>query len=198
MKLERLSTNKIKFSITFDELSDKGFLQDELWKESLIWHELFDEMLEEAKNVYDLEMAGAVSVEIYSLTSKEIVLILTLDALDEDYYEEWSEEDDEYEDEEDAEIDEDSAVTYIFKSIDAVVLLAQRLSSSPAFNSSLYCVENDYYLIFEKINDSSLDRIEALSEEYGSLANRTMHYVMEYGKLLIQNQAIQILNTHFT
>ena len=83
MKLERISANKIKYSITFEELTNKGFLQDEILKESFLWDVLFDEMLDEAGRIFELNHFGAVSVEIFSLTSKELVLILTIEEDDE-------------------------------------------------------------------------------------------------------------------
>ncbi|RDI42965.1 adaptor protein MecA [Falsibacillus pallidus] len=204
MKSERLSTNKIKFSITFDELSDKGFLKDELWKESLIWHELFDEMLEEAKNQYDLELAGAVSVEIFSLTSKEIVLILTLDAFDEDYYEEWSD-DEEYEDEsddlEEEETDETAVrpITFIysFPTIEEIISYGIRIQPKNVWKSSVYLHNESYYLLLEGISPSDAEMARALCEEYGCVSRLTSVYLNEYGKPIILNEAIQILKHHF-
>src|SRR4051794_33301068 len=79
MKLERISPNQIKYSISFEELSYKGLIEEEMLKDSFIWDALFDEMLDEANRIYELETCDAVSVEIYSLTPKELILILTLE-----------------------------------------------------------------------------------------------------------------------
>lgn len=79
MKLERISQNKIKYSITFEELLDKGLHEEEF--ESFIWYELFDEMVEIAKQKYQCDIPDTISIEIFSLNSSEIVLILTMDEL---------------------------------------------------------------------------------------------------------------------
>lgn len=189
MKLERISSNKIKYSITFEELTNKGFVQDELLKDSFIWDVLFDEMLDEASRIYELNDFGAVSIEIFSLTSRELVLILTL------------EEEEPLQDstitDEFLEIDENQSLLFKFEDFEHLILLAKRLESLNIIHvdSSLYSIEESYYL---KI-DSTIDReaLESLCGDYGEQAGVTEAYMEDYGIVIIEKDAIPLINFHF-
>ena len=73
MKLERLSSNTVKFSISIAELETKGILEDDQWKDSLVWHDFFEELMDEMYNEYGIDLESTVTVEINSLNSNEMV-----------------------------------------------------------------------------------------------------------------------------
>ena len=45
MRLERLNYNKIKIFHHLDDLFDRGLTKEDIWKDSLKWHQLFHDML---------------------------------------------------------------------------------------------------------------------------------------------------------
>ena len=55
MRLERLNENKIKIFLTLDDLFDRGLSNEDIWKDSLKWHQLFHDMLEEASETFDVD-----------------------------------------------------------------------------------------------------------------------------------------------
>ncbi|MFS0643878.1 adaptor protein MecA [Siminovitchia sp. 179-K 8D1 HS] len=190
MKLERISANKIKYSITFEELTNKGFLQDEILKESFLWDVLFDEMLDEAGRIFELNHFGAVSVEIFSLTSKELVLILTI------------------EDEEGEQIPSitagkyshngDHILLFQFDDFEHVILLSKRLtgSSVPLGNNSLYVLKNKYF-VKANADPQYYEHFDSIFSEYGDISIFSDAYLGDYGELIIENEAIHLLQQYF-
>jgi adapter protein MecA 1/2 len=185
MKLERLSPNKIKYSITFEELQKRGFLAEEL--ESFIWYDLFDEMVEVAREEYQLEASDTISVEIYSLNSKEIVLILTMDEVYDDYEEKW---------ESHSEATEvlGKDFLYSFDTIDDLIELAFCMDNlNVHLNSKLYQFEEKYYAVIQ----SESEYIHSIFEEFGTPAHTFIHMVEEYGSCLIEEKAMDTLLVYF-
>ncbi|VEF47952.1 genetic competence negative regulator [Bacillus freudenreichii] len=189
MKLERISSNKIKYSITFEELTKKGFLQDELLKDSFIWDVLFDEMLDEASRIYELNDFGAVSIEIFSLTSRELVLILTME--EEESLQESTVT------EKPLSTDKNQALLFKFDEFEHIVLLAKRLESlnKKLVCSSLFSLEESYYLKIDDARDR--EAMESLCGEYGEQAGVTEAFVEDYGIEIIRKDAIPLINFHF-
>ncbi|WP_062104786.1 adaptor protein MecA [Bacillus niameyensis] len=188
MELERLSSNKIKYSISFEELTFKGFTEDEMLKESEIWDDLFDEMLDEASRVYALEPCEAVAIEIYSMTSKELVLILTLD-------------EDDFNDsamERPPSLIDNNFIIVVFENIDDCISFAKKLNTVNRFHSisSLYSFNSHYYFVIAQ-DGFKQETLLALSEEYGRLSSISLIYLEEYGKRLIDKTAIQTFHSFF-
>ena len=67
MRLERLTHNKIKIFLTFDDLMDRGLTKDDLWKDTFKVQQLFRDMIEEASEELGFEVNGSIAVEVYSL-----------------------------------------------------------------------------------------------------------------------------------
>lgn len=190
MKLERIALNQIKYAISFDELSFKGMTEEEMLEEPYVWDALFDRMLDEACRMYDLENCEAMAVEIYSMNSNELVLILTLD--DEDMIDSpigIHEPDIDF---------EKDFVIFTFDTIDDCISLSKRLSDIEQIQSisSLYIFKNQYYLVMMKGNMKQ-ESLLALGEEYGERSTYTWAYLEEYGTSIIDKTAIQTLIANF-
>lgn len=190
MKLERISSNKIKYSITFEELTKKGFLQDELLKDTFVWDVLFDEMLDEASRVYELNDFGAVSVEIFSLTSRELVLILTLEE-----EEPWQ----------DSPVKDEGLVAgnslgllYRFEEFDHIILLVKRVTALNigCESSSLFALDGSYYLKIDGTSEVS-GIMGSLCSDYGELSGVTEAYLEDYGNKIIDKVAFSLIHRHF-
>lgn len=179
MKLERLAGNKIKYYITFEELSNKGFLEEEF--ESYIWYDLFDEMVEIAKEKYKCDIPDTISIEIFSLNSKEIVLILTMEEM--------------------TQLEEDTVqlknleneVIYCFESIEEIIRLSYCLMNLQIKTASkLYLFEDLYYLSLPNKRN-----ITALCEEYGLTSSISQYILEDYGNIIINKNALEQLTTYF-
>ncbi len=187
MKLERLTRNKIKFSIGVDELEAKGMLNENFLKESLIWHELFEEMLEQIQDKYGIDSQVEVTVEVHSFNEQEVQLILTLE-IDEQLFED--------------EIHSYSleyiqCEIFAFEDFEAVISFSRTIKNKVHCKSiSLYSFKEIYYIVFEKLIDKDYV-IEAVANEFGSKAKMTIEYLDDYGKLLIENDLIETLERYF-
>lgn len=182
MKLERLSSNTVKFSISIAELETKGILEDEQWKDSLVWHEFFDELMEEMYSEYGIDVGSTVTVEINSFNSKEMVLILTMN------------EEESFVDDPFIDIDNENEEHLLqFQLFEDVLSFFKRLNIEGSEEITLYSKNDFYYLVFDRISEG----LWSLASEYGEHTNETIHTLNEYGKKIIDKNCKEILAEHF-
>ncbi|MBS4209746.1 adaptor protein MecA [Bacillus sp. FJAT-50079] len=190
MKLERISPNQIKYSITFEELTLKGFIHDEMLKESYIWDDLFEDMLDEASKLFELDECEAVAIEIYSLTSQELVLIVTLDdeTVESSNLPSYNEK--RYSDR--------KHVVFEFMDIEDWISLSKSIDigSKYKLKSSLYMFKGAYYLILTFV-DAYQEGIVAQCEEYGRTTVITEAILDEYGMAVCHDKAFETFQQYF-
>ncbi|WP_421379290.1 adaptor protein MecA [Bacillus salacetis] len=182
MKLERLSSNTVKFSISIAELETKGILEDDQWKDSLVWHEFFEELMDEMYSEYGIDLESTVTVEINSVNSNEMVLILTLN-------EEESFEDNPFID--GGAVKED--LLYKFMQFEDVLSFTRRLTPSDYEEISLYSKDDIYFIEIKEWSS----RLASLVGEYGEKAAETIHVLKEYGNIIIDKKCREVLMDHF-
>ncbi|MDQ0219017.1 genetic competence negative regulator [Peribacillus cavernae] len=192
MKLERLTNNKIKIFLTFDDLIDRGLTKEDVHGNSLKVHKLFQEMIEEACEELSFKMSGAIAIEIFSLQAQGLIIIVTKDEeeiADDD-------EDDEFLDLQ-VKVGEHPDILYTFSDLEDVIQLCYALKSIEIESSSLYRYENHYYFLINRVQESRYDAVISLAAEYGSVSTLTLFRVQEYGKLIITDEAVSVLTSHF-
>ncbi|WP_223703498.1 genetic competence negative regulator [Sutcliffiella deserti] len=194
MRLERINYNKIKIFLTFDDLEDRGLTKEDLWKDSLKVHQLFRDMIDEASDELNFEVNGSLAVEVYALQAQGMVVIVTCTE------EELSEEEftDEYI-EMQVTVDESTELFYEFHSFDHLIDLAKRLEILNVNSGTIYSHRQVFYLLLEEEVSASVnvDTLIALLSEYGFPSTITTHRVQEYGKIIMEKNAINQLNTYF-
>jgi adapter protein MecA 1/2 len=195
MRLERISDNKIKFSISVEELEQKGLFEQEQWKDSLMWHDLFEDMLDEVQGKFGIDAHMEITVEIESFDEQEICMILTLELEDEDYS--------------DVEgsielfhpiIDKD--LLFHFNDLEEIIDVLTRLKStvniqSASLEISFFHYEDKYYLLFENIQGNQQTLVESIVLEYGTLSNQTKYMMLEYGHVIILKNTMEKLKQYF-
>ncbi|HET7657897.1 MAG TPA: genetic competence negative regulator [Bacillales bacterium] len=186
MRLERLNADKIKIFLTFDDLSERGITKDEIWQDIPKVHQLFRDMMMEADDELGFKAEGPIAVEVFSLPAQGMVVIVSKSG-DVDF----EEDDDEYI-EMQVTVDESSDIFYEFSSFEDVLALSGRLHPLGIDGGTLYSFENRFYLYFEETEVEILDHegFIALLSEFGSPSTITSHRVQEYGKELIEIEAI--------
>ncbi|WP_147533812.1 genetic competence negative regulator [Bacillus marasmi] len=192
MRLERLTYNKIKFFLTTDDLYDRGLSKDDIWIDSLKWNQLFHDMLAEANEEFGMEFQGTIAVEIYSLQAQGMVMILTM--------EESNQDEESLEDvfiEMQVTIEDSNEVLFEFTSIEEVIQLSKRFTTMEIFGGSLYSMNEKYYLLFEEIEAESKNRLISVLAEYGDPSLLSIHRLIEYGKLIIQDKTIETIVDYF-
>ena len=192
MRLERLTYNKIKFFLTSDDLYDRGISKEDIWKDSLKWHQLFNDMLEEANVEYGVEIHGTIAVEVFSLQAQGMIMILTM--------EEQGEEEESLNDvfiEMQVTVEGCEEILFEFASIEEVIELSIRFLSMKVTGGSLYSMNGIYYLLFEEVGSDEVNKIISVLAEYGDPSLLSMYRLMEYGNLIVKNNALETIVKHF-
>lgn len=191
MRLERLTTNKIKIFLTSDDLFERGLSKEDIWKDSIKWNQLFHDMLEEANEEFNVDIQGSVAVEIFSLQAQGMIMIITVDEVSEDeeiLYDGFIEMQVRVEGNED--------LLYEFESFEDIIGLSKRLSSINICGGSLYSSNNRYYLFMDKLDEINNDKAATLFSEYGNASILSPHMLAEYGKHILDNNAVETI-LHF-
>jgi adapter protein MecA 1/2 len=193
MRLERLTYNKIKIFLTFDDLSERGITKEDLWQDLPRVHQLFRDMINEADDELGFKADGPIAVEVFSLPAQGMVIIVTKDSTEDD-----EEFDDEYI-EMQVTLDESDDVFYEFRSFEHVISLASRLSIMGITGGKLYSYSDRFYLLLEEVDfaPNDLDTIIAVLAEFGSSSTITTYRVYEYGKELMKEDAVLQINKYF-
>ncbi|AKM19466.1 genetic competence negative regulator [Geobacillus stearothermophilus] len=193
MRLERLTHNKIKIFLTFDDLLDRGLTKDDLWKDTFKVHQLFRDMIEEASEELGFEVNGSIAVEVYSLPAQGMVVIVTNEGDYDDIEEEFADDYIEMQ----VTLDESDDIFYEFQAFEDVIQLAHRLHAVGCLDGTLYSYQGRFYLHVAEEPPIPLDNFVALLAEFGNPATITIHRVQEYGKRLIERRAIEQLVRYF-
>ncbi|WP_318508548.1 genetic competence negative regulator [Bacillus sp. T3] len=192
MRLERLTYNKIKFFLTTDDLYDRGLSKEDIWIDSLKWNQLFHDMLEEANEEFGVEIQGTIAVEIFSLQAQGMVMILTLEESDQ--------EEESLEDvfiEMQVTIEGCEEVLFEFSTIEEVIQLSKRFMTMDRSDGSLYSMNDKYYLHFEGIEAADKNKLISVLAEYGDPSLLSIHRLIEYGNLIIKQNAIETIVKYF-
>lgn len=190
MRIERLTYNKIKIFLTTDDLTERGLTKEDIWKDSLKWHQLFHDMLEEASDEFGVIIEGSVAVEIFSVHSQGMIMIVTVE-----------EEDDEalHEGFIDMAITEQKQeeILFEFENFEHVIHLSKRLNSLQFLGGSLYSIENKYFLSFSEKFIQNPGNMIAIMAEFGNPSLASVYWLEEYGKKIIENKAVETLVKYF-
>ncbi|WP_071395618.1 genetic competence negative regulator [Bacillus tuaregi] len=190
MRLERLNANKIKIFLSLDDLFDRGLTKDDIWKDSLKWHQLFHDMLEEASETFDVDFQGSVAVEIFSMQAQGMVMIVTVEEQEEDVF------GDSFID---MQVTLEGNVEILFEidDFEHVIQLAKRLAAIGFSGGTLYSMNNIYYFLIDNVCADIQTQIVAILAEYGNPSFISIHIIQEYGKMIMENHAVNQILTYF-
>ena len=191
MRLERLTANKIKIFLTSDDLIDRGLSKEDIWKDSSKWNQLFHDMLEEASEEFDVDIQGSVAVEIFSLQAQGMIMIITVNEVEEDeeiLYDGFIEMQ--------VSVGGFDDLIYEFEEFEDIIGLAKRLSSMNILGGSLYTLNNRYYFLMVKLEDSKNEQAACVLSEYGNASIISPYVLSEYGKSIIEDKAVETI-LHF-
>lgn len=195
MRVERLGKDKIKIFLTLDDLSDRGIKKEDLWTDVPKVHDLFNEIMEQAYEELGFELSGPVAVEIFALPAQGMVVIVskgknkvwTEDELDDDMYAL------------EVTLEESDSITFAFKDFEELVR-ASKLASQYLINGGiLYYYQNYYVLFFDQADviEKGVDDLIAILSEFGEVTSVSKAIMNEYGKIVIQENATNVLGKHF-
>ncbi len=193
MKMERLSQDKIRIFLTFDDLSERGIQKEDMWREIPKVHELFSEMMDQAYNELGFDVTGPLAVEVFALPAQGMVVIVTkgssATSIDD-------EEDDIYELE--VTLEQSELISYAFSDFEHLVMAAKAVRRL-VDGGVLYHYHSQYVLVIdpEYLDDQDLQLVVAILSEYGEAASVTDAVLGEYGKMIIADRAVEVICRHF-
>lgn len=198
MKLERLSNDKIRVFLTFDDLRERGIQKEDMWNDIPKVHELFNEMMNSAYEELGFEASGPLAVEIFAMPAQGMVVIVTKSRIQSDVL------DDEDEDLDDilemqVTLEHTDRICYVFREFEDVIGAVKILRGMDVLHGSLYHYKERYVLYMEPddlTGDRLLDVISVLSE-YAEPVSYTKAVMDEYGQLIVSDRAIEVLTAHF-
>ena len=196
MKIERLGQDKIKIFLTFDDLSEWGLQKEDMWKELPKVNELFSEMMDQAYSELGFDVTGPLAVEVFALPAQGMVVIVTRTHLDQEKYE-----DDEYDEfvEMEVTMEESEDITYAFSDFEDLLAAAKMLRPYYADGGSVYYYNDRWVLQLEPVEmeEARYQAVIAVLSEYGEATAITRLVLEEYGKTVVEKNAIQVLCSHF-
>ncbi|MFN2745563.1 MULTISPECIES: genetic competence negative regulator [Bacillus] len=193
MRLERLNYNKIKIFLTLDDLTDRGLTKEDLWKDSFKVQQLFKDMMNEANTELGFEANGPIAVEVYSLQAQGMVIIVTKN-------QETDEDDNEYDEdyiEMQVKLGESVDIIYEFQTFEHLIELSKNLDRIGIQGGTVYHYENRYFLSLDDFDSRSVDGVISILAEYGSPTTLTIYRLQEYGNKIMENNAVQTIQTYF-
>ncbi|MBE3596160.1 MAG: genetic competence negative regulator [Hydrogenibacillus sp.] len=196
MRIERLTPDKVRFFLTFDDLTERNIDKDDLWKDLPKVHELFNDMMEQAYYEVGFEVNGPVAVEVFALPSQGMVIVVTK-ASQEDVDEEAGLDGETIELE--VTLEERDDIACAFRDFEDVLAVAPRIRAYVGDGGRLYHYKGHYVLYFEplKIGDEAFRMLVAVLAEYGEIAPITVHVLEEYGRKIIPERALAVLAERF-
>ncbi|MDT3426844.1 adapter protein MecA 1/2 [Paenibacillus forsythiae] len=199
MRIERLSQDKIRIFLTFDDLSERGIQKEDMWQEVPKVHDLFTEMMDQAYTELGFDATGPLAVEVFALPAQGMVVIVTRGKYDHQYGAPGEEElpDEIYEME--VTLEQADSIVYAFRDFEVVVEAAHVLIGNITSAGKLYSYQDKWYFYFDpkEFEEPALSALVAVLAEFGDSSSVTEAVLDEYGKTVMAENAVQQLCAFF-
>ncbi len=200
MKIERLSQDKIRIFLTFDDLTERGIQKEDIWKEIPKVHELFSEMMEQAYTELGFDVTGPLAVEVFALPAQGMVVIVTKGRMDMNLQsEKYDDQDVEDVYEMEVTLEQTDLISYEFRDFEDLLQLAKVINPLLVEGGTLYAYHQKYILQIEPIDvdEKKFHNMISILSEYGEASSITQAILEEYGKVLIADDAVKVICTQF-
>ena len=212
MKVEKISENQIKLTLTSSDLKENNIRLDDLTKPNEKAQELFKKIMEKAFTQCGFEVDDTpLMVEATPISLDGLMIIVTklpekaspkdsLSLISQnkelrrykkkniEHIKKSSE-------------SEDNLIIYSFKCFDDAVDAALRIANTFSRYSELYRHDKKYFLILHNNTDENIETTESVLSEYGDKYTNNIlakYLLMEHGETLIHNPAVKIISDNFS
>jgi adapter protein MecA 1/2 len=205
MKIEKISENIIKVTISLDDLEERNIDMSSLNYNSPAAQELFWDMMEQAEIQFGFELNESQLI-IEPIPSSDDGFIITITQIDDDgdfesihrYIRNRFKKADLKLKRKNLKIFS-AVLIYSFKSFDDVCNLCKRIYPIYTGSSTLYKLKQNYYLVFTSVSNSTTHSktFDSLLTEYGTkISNVDFYegYLNEYATRIIDSEAVQTLS----
>lgn len=197
MKIERLSLDKIRIFLTFDDLTERGIQKEDMWREIPKVHELFSEMMEQAYTELGFDASGPLAVEVFQLPAQGMVVIVTRGKVQSTESADEEEAEEVYEME--VTLEQSDVISYAFHDFEYLLKASHIALGIGITDGALYYYKDRYILqIHPSETEESRDQaLIAILSEFGEATSVTTAVLDEYGKKVIAESAVSVLCEHF-
>lgn len=201
MKIERLSPDKIRIFLTFDDLTERGIQKEDMWREIPKVHELFSEMMEQAYSELGFDATGPLAVEVFALPAQGMVVIVTKGKSDGTRNNDEADDEEEEVYEMEVTLEHSELISYAFHEFEDLLRMSKVILPIVDNGGTLFSYQNKWILQLEPLDidekDSRYQAIIAVLSEFGEATSVTRAVLEEYGKTVISENAIHVLCEHF-
>ncbi|CAM3809760.1 adaptor protein MecA [Cytobacillus oceanisediminis] len=219
MEIERINDHTVKFYISYLDIEERGFDREEIWYNRERSEELFWEMMDEVHQEEEFLVEGPLWIQVQAL-DKGLEVLVTKAQLSKDgqkfelpvpdekvkdlpvdeHIEDMLDHHFRKSDDDDEGYEGDLEFLLTFKDFEDIISLSKR-TNLDAINTKLYSFEGKYYLFAEFPEDffeeDDIDNMLSILLEYGQETSTTIHRIVEYGKLIIEENVFEHLRKHF-
>lgn len=213
MKIERISENQLKLTLTKDDLKERDIKLEDLISPSEKTQKLFRDIMEQALDEEDFISENTpLMVEAVPMGTDGIMIIVTkvankdgktpADMLHQaQEMRRWKKKP--LDTMEHAEEKNSDILIYSFPALDDVIQVSIRLDSSYKGESAVYKNEGKYFLVLQGDTytaEESSEELELILKEYGQKHVSTplaKYYLLEHGETLIGDKAVKALAKTF-
>ncbi|KGX87990.1 genetic competence negative regulator [Pontibacillus litoralis] len=192
MRLERMSYNKFKIFLTFDDLLERGLTKEDLWYDLPSVHQLFHDMMFEATDELGIELEGVLQVQVHLMHAQGMLIVVTQSDvadhhIEEDYVEM------------NVTLDECKEMMFAFSSFEDIILVSQHLHDIHLVTGAVYYMDDTYYMQLDEhdLLEYNHDSIIAIMSEFSSPTTVTSHRLTEYGKVIMPHHAVKNIVKYF-
>lgn len=208
MKIEKISDNTIKVTISVNDLEERNIDLDALNYNSPAAQKLFWDMMEQAEIEFGFNVSDSQLV-IEPTPDTEEGFIVTITKMDEDGdFESIQKYIKSKFKKTDVRLKRKShkllstLMIYSFDNFDDLCVLCKNIHSMYSGDSSIYKYKNTYYLLLERNNTTACYKkiLELHLGEYGNKVSNVGFYegyLNEYGTVIIENNAIETIESYF-
>lgn len=201
MKIERLSQDKIRVFLTFDDLSERGIQREDLWREMTKLQELFAEMMDQAYTELGFDATGPLAVEVFAMPAQGMVVIVTRTRWDGSGHHASGVDEDELDDvyEMEVTLEESDTIVFAFRDFEHFIEAAHTVNTNFSVSGALYQYNNQwiYYAEPADLDSHRLQGLVSILAEYGEAASVTAAVLEEYGTCILPENAISVICSHF-
>lgn len=208
MKIEKISENMIKVTISVNDLEERNIDLNALNYNSPAAQELFWDLMEQAEEQFGFNLSDSQLI-IEPLPDTNEGFIITITRLDEDgdfesiqkYIKSKLKKSDLKVKKKSRKICS-TILIYSFNSIDDACTLSKRVADIYSGESTLYKCRDTYYMVISRnsMTAAGSKAFEISLNEFGhKIANISFYegYLSEYGEKIIENNAFEVLRKYF-
>jgi Negative regulator of genetic competence (MecA). len=216
MEIERINENTVKFFISYGDVEERGFDREEIWYNREKSEELFWEMMDEVHEAEGFVFDGPLWIQVQAL-EKGLEVLVTKAQIAKDggrlelpFADGWkgipaNEKIEEYLDRNfpvNVEPEEAQSAFFIayFSQFEDLISLSKR-PLPDTMETKLFALDGKYYLYMEfpyaHFTEEDVDNIVSTVLEYGEESERTVEYLEEYGKTVIDSNVFKVIRKYF-